>query len=93
MAVIGRIILCSFLTCFVQCIAVAVRPRPHSSDRIMTQGVSVALSLVLLFFRMGGICKNVSLPGKGKNGSKAGSFQPWENRLLCTASGQDGRRK
>ncbi|MCW5201829.1 hypothetical protein VU10_05010 [Desulfobulbus sp. US1] len=50
MAVIGRIILCSFLTCIVQCIAFGVSFGPHSSGFIIAQGVSVALSLVLLFF-------------------------------------------
>ena len=50
MAVICRIILCSFLTCFVQFIAFRVSSGPHSSGFIIVQGVSVALSLVLLFF-------------------------------------------
>ncbi|MCI5137931.1 MAG: hypothetical protein D3922_05865, partial [Candidatus Electrothrix sp. AR1] len=50
MAVIGRILLCIFLTCIVQFIAFGVSSGFHASDLLIAQGVSVALSLVLLFF-------------------------------------------
>ncbi|MCI5123584.1 MAG: hypothetical protein D3925_03685 [Candidatus Electrothrix sp. AR5] len=50
MAVICRIILCIILTCIAQCIALGVSSVPHSSNSIIAQSVSVALSLMLLFF-------------------------------------------
>ena len=76
MAVICRIILCVILTCIVQCIAQGVSSGPHSSGFILAQGVSVALSLVLLFFVWKEFAKMSAYLARARMAQRPDRFSP-----------------